>query len=128
MGYFFLTINSIIASKEAETDNTVITTSVYGFTDSYVCKRANISPTIRSERINSNLSKFTFYLLLNLVSICLRSALISSISDCISSLTFLAMILDKEENITKKLQAIPIVAIIIKYKLIRYILDRKSVV
>ena len=119
MGYFFLTINSIIASKEAETDNTVITTSVYGFTDSYVCKRANISPTIRSERINSNLSKFTFYLLLNLVSICLRSALISSISDCISSLTFLAMILDKEENITKKLQAIPIVAIIIKYKLIR---------
>lgn len=122
MGYFFLTINSIIASKEAETDNTVITTSVYGFTDSYVCKRANISPTIRSERINSNLSKFTFYLLLNLVSICLRSALISSISDCISSLTFLAMILDKEENITKKLQAIPIVAIIIKYKLIRYIL------
>ena len=115
MGYFFLTINSIIASKEAETDNTVITTSVYGFTDSYVCKRANISPTIRSERINSNLSKFTFYLLLNLVSICLRSALISSISDCISSLTFLAMILDKEENITKKLQAIPIV-------------DRKSVV
>ncbi|MBP6739853.1 MAG: hypothetical protein KA146_07665, partial [Leptospiraceae bacterium] len=74
------------------------------------------------ESIRRSFSIFTFYLLLNLVSMCFSSFLISSISDFKSSVTCFATILDKDEKITKKLHAIPTIAITIKYKLILYIL------